>query len=306
MTTESTTTALVSDSPAQSARTARLAAVAAGVTVVLWASAFVGIRSAGHELSAGPLALLRLAVGTVALGAMALVRREAWPTRRDLPRILAIGLLWFGAYNLMLNSAEQRVDAGTASMLVNISPILIAVIAGVVLREGLPKSLLVGMAVSFSGVLVIGFGSDQHGRTDWLGAALCLGSAVVYAISVILQKPLLSRVSALPVTFLACAVGLIVCLPFGPRLAEELPKAHGSAVAWTVYLGLMPTAVAFTTWGYALARTKAGKLGATTYLVPPISILLGWLMLGETPTWVAVGGGVLCLGGVAVARFTRR
>ncbi|WP_207892216.1 DMT family transporter [Streptacidiphilus pinicola] len=306
MTTDSSTTTPVSDSPAVTSKPARLAAVAAGVTVVLWASAFVGIRSAGHDLSAGPLALLRLLVGAAALGVMVLVRRDQWPSRRDLPRIVLIGVLWFGAYNLMLNAAEQRVDAGTASMLVNVSPILIAVIAGVALKEGLPKSLLLGVAVSFSGVLVIGFGSAQHGHTDWLGAALCIGSAVVYATSVILQKPLLSRVSALPLTFLACVVGVIVCLPFGPQLASELPKAHTSAIAWTVYLGLMPTAVAFTTWGYALARTKAGKLGATTYLVPPISILLGWMMLGETPTWVAVGGGMLCLGGVAVARFTRR
>ncbi|MEY9849416.1 DMT family transporter [Streptacidiphilus sp. MAP5-3] len=308
MTTESTTAPLIPDSgsSAVSGRPARLAALAAGVTVVLWASAFVGIRSAGHDLSAGPLALLRLVVGTAALGAMTLLRREAWPSRQDLPRILLIGVLWFGAYNLMLNTAEQRVDAGTASMLVNVSPILIAVIAGLALKEGLPKSLLLGVTVSFSGVLVIGFGSAEHGRTDWLGAALCVGSAVVYATSVILQKPMLSRVSPLPLTFLACAVGMIVCLPFGPQLFDELPKAHTSGIVWTVYLGLMPTAVAFTTWGYALARTKAGKLGATTYLVPPISILLGWLMLGETPTWVAVGGGVLCLGGVAVSRFTRR
>jgi drug/metabolite transporter (DMT)-like permease len=306
VTTQSAASPLVADSPAVSARSARLAAVAAGVTVVLWASAFVGIRSAGHDLSAGPLTLLRLAVGTAALGAMVLVRRDAWPARRDLPRVVLIGVLWFGAYNLMLNTAERRVDAGTASMLVNVSPILIALIAGVALKEGLPRSLLLGVAVSFSGVLVIGFGSAQHGNTDWLGAALCVGAAVVYSISVIVQKPLLSRASALPVTFLACLVGLVVSLPFAPQLAHELPRAHTSAVVWTVYLGLMPTAVAFTTWGYALARTKAGKLGATTYLVPPISILLGWLMLGETPTWVAVGGGVLCLGGVAVARFTRR
>ncbi|MEY9876894.1 drug/metabolite transporter (DMT)-like permease [Streptacidiphilus sp. MAP12-33] len=309
MTTESTTPPLASDSPAVSpvaARPARLAALAAGVTVVLWASAFVGIRSAGHDLSAGPLALLRLAVGTVLLGAMVLVRREAWPSRRDLPRIVIVGVLWFGAYNVMLNAAEQRVDAGTASMLVNVSPILIAVIAGIVLREGLPKSLLLGMAVSFAGVLVIGFGSARHGHTDWLGAGLCFGSAVAYATATIVQKPALSRVSALQMTFLACAVGMLACLPYAPQLVHEMPKAHTSALAWAVYLGAVPTAIAFTTWAYALARTNAGRLGVTTYLVPPISILLGWLMLGETPTWVAVGGGVLCLGGVAVARFTKR
>jgi drug/metabolite transporter (DMT)-like permease len=276
------------------------------VTVVLWASAFVGIRSAGHELSAGPLALLRLAVGAVLLGAMVLVRREPWPSRRDLPRIVLVGVLWFGAYNVMLNAAEQRVDAGTASMLVNVSPILIAVIAGLVLKEGLPKSLLVGMLVSFTGVLVIGLGSSHHGGADFLGALLCFASAVAYASATILQKPVLSRVSALQMTFLACAVGMLACLPFAPQLGHELPKAHASTLAWAVYLGAAPTAIAFTTWAYALARTQAGRLGVTTYLVPPISILLGWLMLGETPTWVAVGGGVLCLGGVAVARFARR
>ncbi|WP_063770045.1 DMT family transporter [Streptacidiphilus melanogenes] len=309
MTTESTAAPTVAESAVASPaspRSARLAAVAAGVTVVLWASAFVGIRSAGHDLSAGPLALLRLAVGTVLLGAMVLVRREAWPARRDLPRIVIVGVLWFGAYNVMLNAAEQRVDAGTASMLVNVSPILIAVIAGLVLKEGLPRSLLLGMLVSFSGVLVIGFGSSHHGGADFLGALLCFASAVAYATATIIQKPVLSRVSALQMTFLACAVGMIACLPFAPQLAHEMPKAPASAIAWAVYLGAVPTAIAFTTWAYALARTKAGKLGVTTYLVPPISILLGWLMLGETPTWMAVGGGVLCLGGVAVARFTRR
>ncbi|MEZ0067849.1 drug/metabolite transporter (DMT)-like permease [Streptacidiphilus sp. MAP12-20] len=298
-------TRTTADAPAPR-RSARLAAGAAGLTVVLWASAFVGIRSAGHDLSPGALALLRLLVASILLGGMVLVRREPLPARRDLPRIVIIGVIWFGAYNVMLNAAEQRVDAGTASMLVNVSPILIALIAGVVLREGLPKSLLLGMLVSFSGVLVIGFGSSRGGGADFLGVVLCFASAVAYASAVIIQKPVLTRVSALQMTFLACAVGTVACLPFAPQLMHEIPKAHTSALAWAIYLGAAPTAVAFTTWAYALARTSAGRLGVTTYLVPPISILLGWLMLSETPTWVAVGGGLLCLGGVAVARFSGR
>jgi drug/metabolite transporter (DMT)-like permease len=68
------------------------------------------------------------------------------------------------------------------------------------------------------------------------------------------------------------------------------------------YLGAFPTAVAFTTWAYALARTDAGRLGATTYLVPPISVLLGWALLSETPPLAALAGGVLCLIGVALSR----
>ncbi len=68
----------------------------------------------------------------------------------------------------------------------------------------------------------------------------------------------------------------------------------------------MPTALAFSTWAYALARTGAGRLGVTTYLVPPLVVLLGWLLLGEVPPAVAVGGGVICLAGVALARGRNR
>ncbi|MDQ2967904.1 MAG: DMT family transporter, partial [Actinomycetota bacterium] len=93
-------------------RSEGLALVAALVTVVLWASAFVGIRSAGHFLSPEALALGRLLVSSAVLGSLALVRREPLPARGDLGRIAIYGLLWLGVYNVVLNEAERRVDAG--------------------------------------------------------------------------------------------------------------------------------------------------------------------------------------------------
>ncbi|HEV7708144.1 MAG TPA: EamA family transporter, partial [Asanoa sp.] len=66
-----------------------------------------------------------------------------------------------------------------------------------------------------------------------------------------------------------------------------------------------PTALAFTTWAYALARTGAGRLGATTYLVPPLVVLLAWGLLDEVPAALALGGGLLCLAGVAATRNKR-
>jgi hypothetical protein len=82
----------------------------------------------------------------------------------------------------------------------------------------------------------------------------------------------------------------------------EVGRADASSIVWMVYLGVFPTAVAFTTWAYALSRTTAGRMGATTYLVPPIAILLGWAMLGESPAALAFLGGALCLAGVVIAR----
>jgi drug/metabolite transporter (DMT)-like permease len=278
------------------------ALAAALVTVTLWASAFIGIRSAGQEMSPGALSLGRLLVGGLMLGAVAAMRGEPLPERRDLLRIALCGVLWFGIYNVALNAAEQRVDAGTAAMLVNVGPVLIAVLAGVLLKEGFPRGLLTGCAVALTGVALIGFGTSSQGISAGWGAVLCLVAALAYAGGVVTQKPVLARVSALQLTCIACMSGALACLPFAPLLLRELGQAHTSAIVWTVYLGVFPTAVAFTTWAYALARTSAGRMGSTTYLIPPLAILMAWALLGETPPELAIVGGALCLGGVALAR----
>lgn len=282
-----------------------LALGAAGLTVLLWSSAFVGIRAAGEDIAPGALTLGRLLVATVALGAIVAVRRDALPPRRDVPRLALCGLLWLGAYNVLLNAAEQRVDAGTAAMLVNVGPVLIALLAGVLLHEGFPRTLVVGCAIAFAGAIVIGLATRGRSSDAGLGALLCLAAAAAYAGGVIAQKPLLERTSGLQVTFLACAAATAACLPFAPQLAHDATHASASALAWVVYLGALPTALGFTTWAFALARTTAGKLGATTYLVPPLAILQGWLFLGESPPALAFAGGALCLVGVAITRGLR-
>src|SRR3954452_20566785 len=279
-----------------------LALVAAFVTVGLWASAFVGIRDAGHHISPGALSLGRLLVATTALGVLAFVKREPLPPRADLPRVALFGVLWLGVYNVVLNAAEQRVDAGTAAMLVNIGPVFIALLAGLLLSEGFPRNLFTGCAVAFGGAVLIGIATSERGLDSVAGAALCLAAAVAYAFGVVVQKPLLANNSALTVTFVGCVVAGAACLPFAPQLVRDVGDAPSSAIAWTVYLGLVPTAIGFSTWAYALKRTSAGRMGAFTYLVPPLAVLLGWLVLSEAPPALALAGGVLCLFGVALTR----
>lgn len=282
-----------------------MALAAALTTVTLWASAFVGIRAAGEDIAPGPLTLGRLLVAALVLGVIVAARRDALPPRSDVPRLVFCGLLWFGAYNVVLNAAEQRVDAGTAAMLVNIGPVLIALLAGVLLREGFPRALMVGCAVAFAGTIIIGLATRQESTDAAWGAALCVAAAAAYAGGVIAQKPLLERTSGLQITFLACVVGALACLPFAPGLADDLGAASGEAIAWTVYLGVFPTAIGFTTWAYALKRTSAGRMGATTYLVPPLAILMGWALLSEAPPALAFAGGALCLVGVGITRGAR-
>jgi drug/metabolite transporter (DMT)-like permease len=276
-----------------------LAAVA--TTLLLWASAFVAIRHLGHDFSAGALSLGRLLVGSVALGVVAMSRGLPRPSPRDWIGLVAIGALWFGVYNVALNQGEHHVDAGTSAMLIQISPVLIAVLATLFLGERFTRWLGFGLVLAFGGVVLIAL-AEPGGHNDVVGVLLCLLAALVYSIALVVQKPLVARLSAVHVTWLACTVGAVVCLPFAGQLVDATRDASASDIWWVVYLGLFPTAVAFTTYAFALRHMTASSLGITTYLVPPLTIAMGWLFLGETPPGMAYVGGVLALVGVAVAR----
>ncbi|SDD73859.1 DMT family transporter [Glycomyces harbinensis] len=282
------------------------AALAVGVTVLCWASAFVSIRDAGQHLDPGPLTLGRAGVAAVVLLAVWAVRREGLPKRQAWPGIVTSGVLWFGVYMVALNWGEQLVDAGTAALIVNIGPILIALFGGWFLKEGFPPRLFLGITVSFAGVAVVSLSMSQHGAGSLAGILLCLVSAITYAISVVVQKPTLRHCTSLQFTAFGNLIAAVLCLPFAPLLFSQLGSAPTSATLHVLYLGLFPTALAFLTWGYALRFTSAGKMGATTYVVPAIVVGMSWLFLSEIPTWLTIAGGALALAGVAVSRSRGR
>lgn len=282
-----------------------LAAVA--TTLVLWASAFVAIRHLVDDFSAGALSLGRLAVGALALAALAVPRGKLpRPSARQWRSIVVIGVLWYAVYMVALNLGEQYVDAGTAAMLIQVSPVLIAVLAAVFLSERFTVQLVTGLALAFSGVVIIALADSPDGDRSLLGIALCLLAAAAYSISLIVQKPLVATMSSLHVTWLACTVGAVACLPFAGSLLSDLGDAPASSIWWLVYLGIFPTAIAFTTYGFALQHMTASSLGVTTYLVPPITVVMSLVLLDEVPPGLAYVGGALALVGVAVARRTSR
>jgi drug/metabolite transporter (DMT)-like permease len=286
---------------APSRTTAALPLIAAGITMVLWASAFIVIRSVGAHYSPGALALGRLVAGSLALTAIATLKPRSIPRGRPLKLVIAYGVLWFGVYAILLNAAEHHLDAGTTALLVNLGPILIAVLAGVYLKEGFPRGLVAGLAIAFCGVATIAVATST-GRRDVTGVLLALTTAALYAVGVVLQKQALTSVDPFTATWLGCLAGAAVCLPWTGTLIKEAAVAPAEATLGVVYLGLFPTAVAFATWAYALRRMTAGRLSSSSYLVPALAVLLSWALLGEVPTVLALAGGALCLIGVAVTR----
>lgn len=269
--------------------------VAALLTMVFWASSFVVIRDAGDHYSPGPMSLLRMGAAAIVLSAWMLFRRPKFPTSALTWVIMLIwGVAWFAGYTVVLNAAEQSIDAGTAAMVVNIGPLLVAVFAGLFLGEGLPWRLVVGIMVSLAGIGMITVASFTGVFTIG-GLLLSLTAAILYAACVVLQKRFLSRDDSVTVTWGGILAGAVACLAFTPGLITEVAHAPMGITLQVIYLGVVPTALAFNLWGYAIKHLPAGVLSSSGLLVPAIVVVLAWLILDEVPPVLAAIGGGLCL-----------
>jgi drug/metabolite transporter (DMT)-like permease len=223
------------------------------------------------------------------------------PTGREWPLVLAGGIGWFSIYNLTLNAAERRIDAGTAALIVQVGPILVALLATVFLGERLTRWSVLGMVVGFAGVAVIAEASGANAN-DVAGVGLALVAAAGFAVGVLTQKRLLSRLRALDLTFWYTAVGAIGCLPWSGQLVHMARTASTADLAWIGYLGIFPSAVGFVLWAYALSHADAGRFSQSTFLVPFLTALMAWAFLDEVPPALAFVGGLMCIGGVLISR----
>ena len=295
------TTTTEPTAPATTAPPTWLPVAAGGVTLVMWASAFVVIRHVAHDVSPGALGAGRLLVA--ALVVLPLVLRRGWvrPRRREWMLLALGGVGWFGIYNLALNAGERYVDAGTAAMIIQIGPVIVALLAVPLFGERLHGWLVAGMVVGFAGVAVIARGSSTDTDASLTGVALVLVAAAMYAVGVLTQKVLLRRLPSVQVVFVSFLMGAVICLPFASDLPAIVAEG-GAELWWILYLGVLPTAVAFTTWAYALTHTDAGALSLTTFLVPGIATLVAWLTINEVPPSLTFVGGALAIVGVLMTR----
>lgn len=281
--------------------TDRRALAAVSTTLVLWASAFVAIRLALPGFGPAGLSLGRLVVASLALAAAAVFLGVRRPARADLPRIAGCGLTGMTAYQLLLNSGERTVPAGTASLLVATAPIFAALLALGLLREPLGLRSRLGLGLGFLGAATMALAQGDGVRPS-ADALLLLGGAVSQALFFVLQKPLLARYSGFEVTCYAMWSGTLFALPLAPQLARALTHTGAEPLLSLIFLGIAPSAVGFVTWAYGQSRLPVATAANTLYLVPFIAIGLGLVVLGESVHGAALAGGALALVGVAVSR----
>lgn len=265
--------------------------------VILWASAFPAIRVAAPELGPIGLSFARLIVAAVALVVIAPFMKVRIPAAKDLLLIFVCAFFGMTAYQLLLNSGELSVPAGTSSIIVAAAPLVSVGIAVVAFREKLTWLRVFGSVVAIGGVLVVCLARAglSLSATVWIVVAAMVVQGIYHPLS----RMLLRRYSALEVATYAMIAGTIMTIPFVPFGWHDIVTASAGAWLGAIYLGILPSAVGFVLWGYAVARLPVVTSTSLLYLVPAVAVIISFVWLGEIPLPVELVGGLVVIVGVA-------
>ncbi len=279
-------------------RTASPRFLALAGTVILWASAFPAIRVGVDGLGLAALSFLRLAIAAVALLAISSVAGIRLPRTRDLPVISLCGLTGMTVYQVLLNWGEMHVEAGTASLLIAIAPVFSVLLAGAFLSEPITRNVMAGSLIAITGTAVVTLAEGFSGFTP--ASLVVLAAAVVQGVYHFASKPLLHHYSGLEVATYAMVAGALFALPLAPAAVTAVTDAPAYAVWSAIFLGLLPSALGFVIWGYAVARLPLSISTAALYLVPPVALLVSFAWLHETPHPLELIGGAVVVAGVVL------
>ncbi|WP_040979343.1 DMT family transporter [Oceanobacillus jeddahense] len=276
------------------------------VTIILWASAFPGIRAALTAYSPEYISLLRLLVGSLALIFAACIKRIRLPERKDIPVILLLGFLGFSVYQTALNYGEQTVSAGAASLLVSTTPIFAAILALLFFREKFGIWGWMGSFISFCGVAFIAL-SDSAGKFSFnAGVILILIASLSESIYFVFQNTYLKKYGFFAFTIYTIWAGTLFMLIFSPGLGEAIINAPVDATMAVVYLGLFPTVIPYFTLAYITSKTGASEATSSLYLTPVFAFLIAWIWLDEIPHFFAIAGGIITLTGVFISNMKKK
>jgi drug/metabolite transporter (DMT)-like permease len=232
-------------------------------------------------------------------------KKLGYITRRDFLLLVPLGFV-----GTLLNQAAfftglETVDATTASLILSLAPITVAVLAAVFLKEAITKRMVLGSVIAIVGIFfVVG---KSGGIKFSIGMLYILLAMITFAISIIIMRKLTERIDPLTATVYSTVIGSGMVIPVA-LIQEPLTNVSSHPWAWGLLFvtAILMQGLCGLIWNVQLKRIGAGKASVFLNLQPFVAMVVGFLLLGTPVTTVQVIGSLLIVGGVIFATGEKR
>jgi len=277
-----------------------------GLTVaLLWGLSFLSIKVAVAVVPPMSMAVIRFVIACAVLPILALITGESLKVApRDLPVLIGGGLTGVTLYFLGENNGVALLTASESSLIIGSIPVLTVLAEEIFLKNRVGARVHIGAFISFLGVALIVAPSlgSQVQRLGYLYMGMAALAWVAYSF---LTRGIASRYGKITVIFWQCLFGLIGCVPFALREAHAWKVPGTTVILNLLYLGVICSAAGYWLYASALDRLGAGRTSVFVNLIPVVSVVASFFILGERLGPFQLVGGAIAVVGVYLATVTR-
>lgn len=278
------------------------------ISVLFWAVNFSFIKIALREFSPHSFNGPRLTLASLLLVVL-LWKREGGISLygTDIFKVIALGIVGNTFYQLLFINGISRTTASSTSLVMTMTPIFIALMSAVFIRERIHWAGWAGILISFFGLYLVLFGRDSFSPLwgqSLKGNLMILLGNLCWAIYTVFSKPLLKKMSPLKLTTLTLAVGTLFYLPFAAKGILRQPWNSVSSKTWAAFLysSVLAIAVSYVIWYSSVRRVGNTKTGIYSNITPIFSVFFAHLFLRESITLRQVIGVLIILLGFYLTR----
>ncbi|HDR6268567.1 TPA: EamA family transporter [Bacillus cereus] len=271
-------------------------------TILIWGTAFPAIRMGLESYMPEHLTLLRLLIASFILLLFSFIYKLRLPDLKDIPAIFIFGALGFTIYHIALNYGEKTVNAGSASLIISVTPIVTAILASVFLNEKMKLNCWIGGVMSFAGISLISFSQGDAIQLN-SGGLFILLAAISESLFFVFQTSYLKKYGFLPFTIYTILSSTVCMLIFLPGVYQKILAAPLEVNLSVIYLGVFPTVLPYIALAYIISRAGASEATSSLYLTPITACFIAWIWLGEVPTLVSIIGGGITILGIVIAHI---
>ena len=281
--------------------------------VVVWGASFIATKIALADISPITIVWLRFAMGVIILGAAVAIRRQfALPDKSEWGYFALLGFLGITLHQWLQSNGLITSEAGTTAWIVATTPVFMALLGWLVLKEGLSWVRIAGILLAFMGVLVVisdgNIMSISIGRFGAPGDVLILISAINWAVfSTLSRRGLRSHPASLMMFYVMSLGWIFTSLLFIPAEGlSEIPHLTLNGWISVLFLGIFCSGLAYIAWYDALQALSAAQTGVFLYIEPLVAVVVAALVLAEPVTWASLLGGAVILFGVWLVNQTKQ